>query len=83
MSVIFWRPWVTSGACRDAGDDCMFDAGLEDLAVKHGGREPSQKWIDSMLQKQKEGAGDSDEMRMRAKVERATYKSEIDVKCGS
>jgi len=33
-------------------DNCMFDAGLEELAVKHGGREASTKWIELMLTKQ-------------------------------
>lgn len=38
---------------REAADSCQFDAGLDELAVKHGGKQPSLKWIEQMLKKQK------------------------------
>lgn len=47
-------------AAREAADSCNFDASLEELAVKHGGRQPSLKWIEQMLKKQKiEGDADA------------------------
>ena len=38
---------------REASDTCFFDASLDELAVKRGGKEPSMKWIEAMLKKQK------------------------------
>jgi len=40
-------------AAKEAAESCQFDAGLDELAVKHGGKQPSLKWIEQMLKKQK------------------------------
>lgn len=51
---------------REAADSCNFDASLEELAVKHGGRQPSLKWIEQMLKKQNV-QGDTDAIGEKVK----------------
>jgi len=49
-------------AAKEASESCQFDAELDELAVKHGGRQQSLKWIEQMLKKQN-ADGDGDDIR--------------------
>lgn len=60
---------------REVTDSCLFDAGLEQLAVKHGGRKPSSKWIDQMLEKLGPFESTLEDERIKAQVNSLSFTS--------